>query len=117
NRVVEIDRSHRIVWQFGLGPSDFSARSIIGVNDAQRVGTLTLMAGTGDPPGVVAACPTGCADNRVLLVDAAGRIVWQYGKFGVSGAGPNELNTPVQSTWLPDEHVLITDQANEQIIE
>src|SRR5689334_8252406 len=31
--------------------------------------------------------------------------------------GPDQLNTPVQATWLPDGHVLITDQANERIIE
>ena len=35
----------RIAWQFGKGPADFSAASIIGCNDAQRVGSLTLMAG------------------------------------------------------------------------
>jgi hypothetical protein len=27
------------------------------------------------------------------------------------------LNTPVQNTWLPNRHVLITDQANQRIIE
>src|ERR1700674_4865336 len=52
NRVIEIDRHHHIVWQFGVGPKDFTANSIIGVNDAQRVGDLTVMAGTGTPPGM-----------------------------------------------------------------
>jgi hypothetical protein len=143
NRVIEVDRSGNIVWQFGRGPTDFSPESIIGTNDAQRVGELTLMAGTGTPGGQPEApnCtnPNGCPDNRVLLVDRAGRIVWQYGQFGVGGAGPDQLNTPVQNTWLPrddepdddqaDERnakqnsrlphgdVLITDQANERIIE
>jgi hypothetical protein len=117
NRVIEIDRHHNIVWQFGLGPTDFSAKSIIGANDAQRVGDLTLMAGTGTPPGVVATCPGGCPDNRVILVDRKGKIVWQYGKFGVAGSGPNRLNTPVQATYLPNGHILITDQANERVIE
>ena len=51
NRVIEIDRHHNIVWQYGLGPNDLTARSILGVNDAQRVGVLTLMAGTGVPAG------------------------------------------------------------------
>ncbi len=40
NRVVEATPGGNIVWQFGLGPNDFSAKSIIGVNDAQRVGTV-----------------------------------------------------------------------------
>ena len=30
---------------------------------------------------------------------------------------PNQLNVPVQNTWLPNGHILITDQANERIIE
>jgi hypothetical protein len=117
NRVIEADPSGHIVWQFGLGPNDFSPQSIIGVNDAQRVGALTLMAGTGTPAGVVTNAPDGAADNRVILVDRSGRILWQYGQFGVTGSGFNQLNTPVQCTWLPNAHVLITDQGNGRIIE
>jgi hypothetical protein len=121
NRVIEVDPSGNIVWQFGLGPKDFSQASIIGVNDAQRVGSLTLMAGTGIPGGQPEApdCtdPNGCPDNRVLLVNRAGQIVWHYGTFGPGGNAPGQLNTPVQVTWLPDRHVLITDQGNGRIIE
>jgi hypothetical protein len=140
NRVIEVDPNGKIVWQFGKGPADFSRDSIIGVNDAQRVGKLTLMAGTGTPGGQPEApdCtnPAGCPDNRVLLVNRAGHIVWQYGHFGPGGNGPDQLNTPVQNTWLPREderdsdeehsgedariphgHVLITDQGNGRIIE
>lgn len=117
NRVIEINPAGNIVWSFGRGPNDFTSRSIIGVNDAQRVGDLTLMAGTGAPAGVISQAPDGAADNRVLLVDPDGQIVWQYGKFGQTGSGRNLLNTPVQNTWLPDAHVLITDQGNNRIIE
>ena len=117
NRVIEVTGNGDIVWHFGIGPNDVSASSIIGVNDAQRVGDLTLMAGTGAPPGTEPACPDGCADNRVMLVDRTGDIVWQYGQFGVTGAGPNELSSPVQNTFLPNGHVLITDQGNQRIIE
>jgi outer membrane protein assembly factor BamB len=117
NRVIEIDRQHHVAWQFGIGPNDVSKKSILGVNDAQRVGSLTLMAGTGVPAGMEPGCPNGCADNRVILVDRAGNIKWQYGTFGVTGFGDNQLNTPVQDTWLPNRHVLITDQGNERIIE
>lgn len=121
NRVIEVAPSGKIVWQFGLGPADFSAASIIGTNDAQRVGDFTLMAGTGTPGGQIEApnCTnaSGCPDNRVLLVDRGGNIVWQYGEFGIAGGGPDQLNVPVQNTWLPNRHVLITDQANERIIE
>jgi hypothetical protein len=117
NRVIEVDTAGNILWSFGLGPKDFSANSIIGVNDAQRVGALTLMAGTGTPPGVIPEAPNGAADNRVILVDPFGNIVWQYGMFGKTGSTPNRLNTPVQCTWLPNTDVLITDQGNNRIIE
>jgi cysteine synthase len=117
NRVIEIDRAGNIVWQFGNGPGDHSANAITGTNDAERVDSLTLMSGTGTPAGTTAYCKDGCADNRVLLVDQAGSIVWQYGQFGVTGFGSNQLNTPVQNTFLPNGNVLITDQGNERIIE
>lgn len=117
NRVIEATPAGQIVWRFGLGPTNFSPRSIIGCNDAQRVGRFTLMAGTGTPPGVIPEAPNGAVDNRVILVNPAGHIVWQYGQFGQTGSGPNLLSTPVQCTWLPDTHVLITDQGNNRIIE
>jgi hypothetical protein len=116
--VIEIDRAGNIVWQFGNGPGDTSANAIAGTNDAERVGSLTLMSGTGVPPGATSNCKKGCVDNRVLLVDQGGSIVWQYGQFGITGFGPNQLNTPVQNTYLPiSGNVLITDQGNERIIE
>jgi hypothetical protein len=117
NRVIEIDPHGNIVWTFGLGPNDVSARSPVGVNDALRVGNRTLISGTGAPPGTEPLCPSGCADNRVMLVDKHGKIVWQYGKFGVTGSGPNQLNTPVQATWTANHTVLIADQGNQRVIE
>jgi hypothetical protein len=120
NRVVEIDRSHHVVWQFGDGSSVAGPHSIVGPNDAERVaGGLTLIAGTGTPAGADPSClnPNGCVDNRVVLVNQAGAIVWQYGQAGVTGFGANQLNTPVQATALPYGNVLITDQGNQRVIE
>jgi hypothetical protein len=117
NRVIETTPSGRIIWSFGLGPLDFSTNSPISVNDAERVGDYTLMANPGDAPGVIPQTPNGSADNRVLLVDPTGKIVWQYGQFGQTGDGPNLLNTPVQCTFIPDFNVLITDQGNNRVIE
>jgi hypothetical protein len=117
NRVIEVNQAGDILWFFGLGPKDFSANSIIGCNDAQRVDRFTLMAGTGTPPGVIPQAPNGAVDNRVILVDPSGHISWQYGQFGQTGSGFNLLSTPVQCTWLPNTHVLITDQGNNRIIE
>ena len=117
NRVIEVAPSGDIVWQFGLGPDDVTAKSPVGVNDALRVGENTLVSASGAPPGSEPSCPSGCADNRVMLVDPQGRIIWQYGRFGVTGSGHDQLNTPVQATWTPMHTVLITDQANQRVIE
>jgi len=123
NRVIEIDPNGNIVWQFGSGPGNTTPSAIIGTNDAERVNDLTLMSGTGIPAGPISTthCKKGCVDNRVLLVDVRGNIVWQYGEFGVTGSGFNQLNTPVQNTYLHqssgDDHILITDQGNGRIIE
>jgi hypothetical protein len=118
NRVIEVNpQTNQIVWQFGNGSSIPGPHSVVGSNDMQRVGTLTLVAGTGAPAGSEPNCPNGCPDNRVMLVNPGGQIVWQYGQAGVTGSGPNQLNTPVQNTWLPNTHVLITDQGNQRVIE
>ena len=117
NRVIEVDKDHNIVWQFGNGSSVAGPASIVAPNDAQRVGDMTLMTGTGAPAGSEASCPKGCADNRVFLVDQMGNIVWQYGTAGATGSGADQLNAPVQATWLPTMDVLITDQGNQRVIE
>jgi hypothetical protein len=125
NRVVEVDRAtHQVVWHFGNGSDLPGPHSVVGVNDAERFGPFTLISGTGTPPGLPGCSDTvnGCPDNRVFIVDPNGNIIWQYGQAGVSGDGPNQLNTPVQSLFLisfPQHlgpHVLITDQANQRII-
>jgi hypothetical protein len=120
NRVVEIEpATHQIVWHFGNGSDVPGPHSIVGTNDAERFGPYTLISGTGIPPATppLPGCSTpatGCPDNRVIIVDPAGNIVWQY--------GPAELNTPVHALFLsgfprhPGFHVMITDQANERVI-
>ena len=121
NRVIEINpKTHKIVWQFGDGSDTPGPHSIVGTNDAERVGELTLISGTGTPPGMPGCSNTtsGCPDNRVIVVNENGQIIWQYGQDGgVSGAGPGQLNTPVAATFLPNGDVLITDQANQRVIE
>src|SRR5258708_13082235 len=101
NRVIEVTPRGKIVWQYGGGPSNFTSTAIVGVNDAQRVCEKTLMAGTGIPPDTVPAVPLGIVDNRVILVDKHGNILWQYGQFGITGSGFNQLNVPTQCTFVP----------------
>ena len=118
NRLIEVNpNNHRIVWRFGNGSSVAGPHSVVGVNDAQRIGPFTLVAGTGVPAGAEPSCPNGCPDNRVMILDPGGNIIWHYGHAGVTGSGPDQLNTPVQNTWLPDGHILITDQGNMRVIE
>ncbi len=121
NRAIEVDRNHNIVWSFGSGKSTLcnpGPGAIIGLNDAERLSDgLTLLAGTGIPPNTVPGLPKGCVDNRVIVVDQGGHIVWQYGQAGVTGSGPNQLNVPVFAIQLPNHNFLITDQGNNRIIE
>jgi hypothetical protein len=53
--------------------------------------------------------PNGCAHNRAMPVGENGGVIWRYGKFGVSGSGPDRTNTPVQGTVTPDHALFITD--------
>jgi outer membrane protein assembly factor BamB len=59
----------------------------------------------------------------IIVDDATGKIVWQYGEDGgVSGNGSNQLSTPVAAVLVPgtgstSDHILITDQGNNRIIE
>lgn len=123
NRIIEVNpKTNAIVWSFGDGSSKAGLHSVVAPNDVQRIGDLTLIAGTGAPVGTPttyeADCfKNGCPDNRVIVVDQAGKIVWQYGEAGVTGAGPNRLNTPVQTTFLPSKNILVTDQGNARVIE
>src|SRR5260370_36875077 len=66
NRVIEIDPAGNIVCQFGGGPANVGPTAIVGTNDAERVGGLTLMSGTGIPAGASPACPSTCIANRAL---------------------------------------------------
>jgi hypothetical protein len=117
NRVVEVNRQHKVVWQFGSGSWIAGPHAVVAPNDEERFGDMTLIAGTGAPAGSEPHCKNACQDNRVILVDRAGHVVWQYGKTGVAGSGPDELNTPVCAVRLPSGDALITDQANERVIE
>jgi hypothetical protein len=122
NRVVEIDPHTRaIVWSFGSNDPSLcnpGPGAIIGTNDAERLANdLTVIAGTGIPPGASPAMPNGCVDNRVIVVNEDGQIVWQYGQAGVTGSNDNQLNVPVFVIQLPNHSFLIVDQGNNRVIE
>lgn len=112
NRVLEVAPDKTFIWSFGSGDPALcnpGPGSVIAPNDVERLASgLTLIAGTGT---------STCPDNRVLVVDQLGRIIWQYGQAGVAGSGPNQLNVPVFAIETPRRTFLITDQANNRIIE
>jgi hypothetical protein len=123
NRVIEVNPTTRsIVWSFGSGDPTLcnpGPGAIIGLNDAERLSDgLTLLAGTGVPAGASPVAPTfSCVDNRVIVVDRSGAIVWQYGQAKVTGSGPNQLNVPVFAIQLPNRNIMIVDQGNNRVIE
>src|SRR6202049_1781746 len=123
NRVVEVNPETRaVVWSFGSGNPSLcnpGPGTIIGTNDAERLSDgLTLMAGTGVPAGLSPpASSSACVDNRVIVVNEDGKIVWQYGQAGVAGSGPNELNVPVFAIQLPNRNIMIVDQGNNRVVE
>src|ERR1700682_6077054 len=107
NRVVEVNPETRaIVWSFGSGNPSLcnpGPGALIGTNDAERLSDgLTLLAGTGVPLGASPADSNfGCADNRVIVVNEDGKIVWQYGQAGVAGSGSKELNAALFAIHTP----------------
>jgi outer membrane protein assembly factor BamB len=123
NRAIEVNPMTRsIVWSFGSGNPTLcnpGPGSIIGLNDAERLSDgLTLLAGTGVPPGSSPVAPGfSCVDNRVIVVARNGAIVWQYGQAGVTGSGPNQLNVPVFAIQLPNRNIMVVDQGNNRVIE
>ena len=121
NRAIEVNRDKQVVWSFGSGNPALcnpGPRTIIGLNDAERLSNgLTLLAGTGTPANTVPSLPNGCVDNRVIVVNEQGQIVWQYGQAGKTGSGRNLLNVPVFAIQLPNRDILIVDQANERVIQ
>jgi hypothetical protein len=123
NRILEIDtNTETIVWQYEMSvtrdKSQEVTNSIVGPRDAERVNDQTLIVSSGLPPGADTNYPDGYVDNRVILVNRQGHIVWHYGQTGVAGSGPNELNNPASAMVLPPNHsVLIADQGNHRVIQ
>jgi hypothetical protein len=119
NRVLEINpHTNKIVWKFGSGSDVAGPTSVVAPNDAVRIpGGKTLIVGTGAPKGTPGYPAGGAQDNRVFIVNQAGKIVWQYGEAGKAGSGPGLLNTPAAAVRLKNGDILITDQGNQRVIE
>jgi hypothetical protein len=60
---------------------------------------------------------TDQGNARIIEVNLAKQIVWQYGTTSVSGNGPNQLNNPNCAELLENGHILICDENNNRAIE
>lgn len=111
NRVFVVDREGQIVWQYGQPGIAGS-----GPNELNTPVQAIFVSGF---PGhaFFHILITDQANERVILVNLRGHIVWQYGTTGVAGNGPNELNNPNSAEVLEDGHILIADESNNRVIE
>ncbi len=77
-RIIEVDWSGQIVWEY------------FPKAEAERL----------DRPSIAIELPNGNIafsddyNDRVVVVNRAGKILWQYGVTGVAGKAPGYLNTP-----------------------
>jgi DNA-binding beta-propeller fold protein YncE len=98
NRLVEIDPTGKILWEFPR-PGDLAPGETFKVPDDAFF--------TPDGKQVIA---TQEEDFVLSLVDVAThRIVWRYGTSGQHGYGPNLLWNPDDALVLPDGSVLTAD--------
>lgn len=106
SRVLLVDRSGRIIWQYG--------RTGVAGADANELNMPTYAAFL--PYGHILITDQG--NHRVLEVSMITKqIVWQHGTTGVAGTGRNYLDSPSSAQWLDNGNILIADQGNNRIIE
>ena len=98
NRVIEVDRKHRIVWHYGSP----NGTKLSGAAFASRL-----------PNGNTLI--TDSNNNRILEVTPAGAIAWQY----VTNTRPGSVAQPfpTRAVRLKTGNTLISDQFNHQVIE
>jgi len=96
NRVIEVNPdNHKIVWHFGTGSNTPGPDTIIGVNDAQRIGDFILMARTGSHATVTGDPGTRPAMDRRQRPKTTGRS----GELDHSARGSN--SGPAGRPFLP----------------
>lgn len=55
--------------------------------------------------------------HRVIAVDRAGSVHWQYGEQGSAGNGPGQLDLPSDMQWTWSGSCLIADTGNQRVLE
>ena len=97
--MIEVNRAHHVVWSYG-NPADTAI--LQGPAFASRLDNgNTLISDAGN--------------NRIVEVNAAGEITWQFATNHRAGSvtDPN----PTRAVRMRNGHTLISDQNNHQVIE
>ncbi len=107
SKVIEINtQTKSIVWQYGHLGVPGAQTGYLGkyVDDSFRL-----------PNGNTVI--TDDANMRVIAVNKAGKVVWQYGHTGLPGTQAGYLDAPNDAMPLPNNSILITSIANHMAID
>ena len=105
NRVIAVDSTGTIVWQYGQAgvpgscPGQLNRPTYAVLLDGHRV------------------LITDQGNHRVILVDWQGNLLWQYGMTGMPGSGPGQLDSPSSALHLVNNHYVIADTGNNRVVE
>lgn len=111
NRVFIVDPRGSILWQYGQAGVTGS-----GANQLNTPVQAAVLSGFPSHPGFHVII-TDQGNQRIIVVNLNGNMVWQYGTTGVAGAGPDQLNNPNSAELLENGHILIADESNNRVIE
>ena len=105
NRLLVVDPTGRIVWQFPRPGELPVGTTFLEPDDAFFTASGRQIIATEEN------------DQVVSLVDVrTGRIVWRYGQPGVAGSGVGQLSNPDDAMVLPGNKVVIADIRNCSIL-
>lgn len=105
NRLIIVDPQGRVRWEFPR-PGDLASGQTFLIPDDAFF--------TPDGHDIIA---TEEDDFVIRVIDvAAHKIVYEYGKPGVHGDGPNRLWNPDDAIMLPDGNIVTADIKNQRIL-
>jgi hypothetical protein len=105
SRVIVVDQSGAITWQYGVaGKSGSGAGRLNAPVDATYLNDGSILI-------------TDQGNQRVIRVSTAKKILWQYGTTGKAGAAAGQLNNPNSAVLLANGNILISDESNNRVIE
>jgi len=104
-RILIVDQARNIRWKFPVAGS-LPAGQAFAADDAFL-----------SPDGKTIVANEEMRQVIVRIDIATRRIVWEYGRYGVAGSGPGELNTPDDAYPLANGDVVVADIGNCRIIQ